>query len=165
MRLKLFRSTGYASVFGPGETRMATHPGWVMLATSLWLALACNAPLGLALMERAHPVDAFAFALLAGGMAAVLLGLLAWGNALKLWVLLLLIAGAWIGTWTWLRGPALPWQLVLTVPVLALLPWAWLRGVPVKRLSGARQLRVHLVAMLLGCAACALAWWLVSPTT
>ncbi|MGE0332386.1 MAG: hypothetical protein AB7P37_17040 [Ramlibacter sp.] len=74
MRLKLFRSTGHASVFGPGETRIATHPGWVMRATSLWLALACNAPPGL-------------------------------------------------------------------------LPWAWLRSVPVKRLSVARPLRVHLIAL------------------
>lgn len=165
MRLKLFRSTGYASVFGPGETRIATHPGWVMLGTSLWLALACNAPLGLALMERAHPVDAIAFGLLAGGLAAVVLGLLAWGNGLKLIVLLLLVAGAWVATWAWLRGPALPWQLLVTVPALALLPWAWLRGVPVKRLSGARQLRVHGVALLMGAGACAGAWWLVSPTT
>jgi lipid A ethanolaminephosphotransferase len=165
MRLKLFRSTGYASVFGPGETRIATHPGWVMLATSLWLALVCNAPLGLALMEQAHPMDAMAFALLAGGTAAVMMGLLAWGNALKLMVLGLLVAGAWIATWSWLRGSALPWQLLVTVPVLALLPWAWLRGVPVKRLSGARQLRVHLVALLLGAACCAGAWWLMSPTT
>ena len=162
MRLKLFRSTGYASVFGPGETRIATHPGWVMLATCVWMAMACNAPLGLALLDRAHPVDAFAFALLAGGIAAVVLGLLAWGNALKLLVLLLLVAGAWVATWTWLRGPVLPWQLVATVPVLALLPWAWLRQMPVKRLSGARQLRVNLLALLLGTAACAAAWWIVA---
>lgn len=161
MRLKLFRATGYASVFGPGETRSAMHPGWVVLATCLWIALACNAPLGLALLERAHPVDALAFALLAGGAAAVLLGLLAWGNGLKLMVLLLLVAGAWVATWTWLRGPALSWQLALTVPVLALLPWAWLRQVPVKRLSGARQLRVHLTTILLGTAACAGAWQLL----
>jgi hypothetical protein len=162
MRLKLFRSTGYASVFGPGETRIATHPGWVMLATCVWLALACNAPLGLALLDRAHPVDAFAFALLAGGTAAVLLGLLAWGNAMKLLVLMLLVAGAWLATWTWLRGPVLPWQLVVTVTALALLPWAWLRQMPVKRLSGARQLRVNLLALLLGTAACAAAWWIVA---
>ena len=90
--------------------------------------MACNAPLGLALLDRAHPVDAFAFALLAGGIAAVVLGLLAWGNALKLLVLLLLVAGAWVATWTWLRGPVLPWQLVVTVPVLALLPWAILHA-------------------------------------
>lgn len=138
-----------------------------MLATSLWVALACNAPLGLALVDRAHPVDALAYALLAGGVAAVLLGLLAWGHLLKLMVLLLLVAGAWVSTWAWLRGPAMPgpfpWQLALTLPALALLPWAWLRGVPVKRLSNTRQLRVHLVTLLLGLAACAGAWWLVSP--
>jgi len=162
MRLKLFRSTGYASVFGPGETRSATHPGWVVLGTSLWLALACNAPLGLALLARAHPLDAIAFALLAGGSAAVLLGLLAWGNTLKLLVLLLLVTGACIATWAWLRGPALPWQLVVTVPLLALLPWAWLRQMPVKRLSGVRQLRMNLVALVLGAAACAAAWWIVA---
>lgn len=162
MRLKLFRSTGYASVFGPGETRSAWHPGWVMLGTCLWLALACNAPLGLTLLQRAHPVDAIAFALLAGGLAAVLLGLLAWGNFLKLLVLILLVAGAWVATWTWQRGPVLTWQLALTLPVLALLPWAWLRQVPVKRLSGARQLRMHLVALLLGTAACAGAWRLLA---
>lgn len=165
MRLKLFRSTGYASVFGPGETRLATHPGWVMLVTCLWLALACNAPLGLALLERAHPVDAIAFALLAAGTAALLMGLLGWGNALKLVVLVLLLAGAWLATWAWLRGPLLPWQLAVTVPALALVPWLWLRGMPVRRLSGARQLRVHLLALLAGTAACAAAWWLVSPTT
>lgn len=45
-----------------------------MLATSLWLARACNAPLGPALMERAHPVNAFA--LLAGGMVASCAGAL-----------------------------------------------------------------------------------------
>jgi len=173
--LKLFRSTGYASVFGPGETRIALHPGWVVLAASLWTGLACNAPLWLALMNRAHPVDATAYALLAGGGCAVLLGLFAWGHFFKPVVILVLLGSAWVTAAVWARGDAaqvinaarpaalLPWQLAFTLPVLALLPWAWLRQVPVKRMSTPRQLRCNLLAILIGAAACAAALWLVSP--
>ena len=42
MALKLFRSTGYSSILAPGETRIATHPGWLILAISLWIGFACN---------------------------------------------------------------------------------------------------------------------------
>lgn len=152
MRLKLFRSTGYASLFGPGETRSALHPGWVVLAASLWIGLACNAPLWSALLASplAMPRPA-ALALLAGGFTAAMLGLLAWGNALKLMLCLLLLAAAALA----LGGlgqaaPALPWKLGATVAVLALLPLGWLGRVPVKRLSGRRQLRMNLLCLVLG---------------
>ena len=45
MSLKLFRSTGYSSILAPGESRVATHPGWVILAISLWIGFACNVAL------------------------------------------------------------------------------------------------------------------------
>ena len=45
MSLKLFRSTGYASILSPGETRVATHPGWLMAAVSAWVGFACNVAL------------------------------------------------------------------------------------------------------------------------
>ena len=45
MALKLFRSTGYSTLLMPGEARLAMHPGWLVLATSLWLGLACNVAL------------------------------------------------------------------------------------------------------------------------
>lgn len=182
MALKLFRSTGYASLFEPGESRVSFHPGWVILLTSLWIGLACNAPLWLAIAGRAgmsHLMDSAALAILAGGLAALLLGLLAWGNTLKAMVFLLLVAAAWAAAQAWSRGlmpdpsladrglthlwqgPWLPWQLMVALPVLALLPLLWLRQVPVKRMSVVRQLRVNLVALVLGGAAClAAASWL-----
>ena len=46
MSLKLFRSTGYSSILAPGESRVATHPGWVILAISLWIGFACNVAAG-----------------------------------------------------------------------------------------------------------------------
>jgi len=168
MALKLFRSTGYASVFGPGETRIALHPGWVVLALSLWAGLACNAPLWLTLLGRGQPQQALAFALLAGGITAVLLGLLGWGHFFKPAAMLLLWAAAWLAAVAWSRGATgapvwLPWSLVLTLPVLGLLPWVWLRNVPVKRMSMPRQLRCNLLAVLLGAAACAASLSLAAP--
>ncbi|MCW5650276.1 MAG: hypothetical protein KIS62_11055 [Ramlibacter sp.] len=182
MALKLFRSTGYASLFEPGETRVSFHPGWVILLTSLWVGLACNAPLWLAIAGSAGLpplLDSAALAILAGGLAALLLGLLAWGNTLKTVVFLLLLAAAWAAAQAWSRGllpdpsqadrglaslwhgPWVSWQLMVALPLLALLPLMWLRQVPVKRMSVARQLRVNLAALVLGGGACvAAASWL-----
>ena len=45
MRLKLFRATGYSTLLMPGEVRTSPHPGWLVLAVSLWVGLACNVAL------------------------------------------------------------------------------------------------------------------------
>lgn len=184
MSLKLFRSTGYASVFEAGETRIATHPGWVILATCLWAGLACNAWLWRAVAGpggSAAWLEALTLALLAGGMAALVLGLLAWGHALKLVVLVVLLAVAWLATVAWVQGAVpdttlpdrglrqllggslLPWQLAVTLPLLVVLPLALLRLLPVKRMSLARQTRLNLMAALFGAGACAAALSRLAP--
>lgn len=184
MSLKLFRSTGYASVFEAGETRIATHPGWVILATSLWAGLACNALLWRAVAGPGGTgpwLAALTFALLASGTAALLMGLLAWGNALKPVVLVLLLVAAWLATRIWvqdtrldaalpdlglqqlLRGTLLPWQLAITLPLLVVAPIALLRLLPVKRMSLARQTRLNLLAALLGAGACMAALSRLAP--
>jgi lipid A ethanolaminephosphotransferase len=97
MSLKLFRSTGYSSILPAGETRVAMHPGWLILFTSLWSGFACNAALWRALgaspgsgsLAQALMMGAFAAA-----AAAVVLSVLGWRKTLKPAALLVLFLAA-----------------------------------------------------------------------
>lgn len=179
--LKLFRSTGYESLFGPGETRLSVHPAWIIVSACLWLGLVCNPPLWStwqgSFEPRAIPTALAVMALLAGALA-VALGALAWGRSLKLWMLLALASAAWLTAQLWAQNlsldtllgsggltrlwgaPWTPWQLLATLPLLVLPHALWLHWVPLKRLSAKGQVRLHLGTLVLGAAAStlALAW-------
>ena len=109
MSLKLFRSTGYSSILSPGETRAAVHPGWVILAASLWTGFACNVGLWRLLAGASsgagvgHPL--LSGALVAAG-SATLLSLLGWRTTLKPAATLVLLFAALSACTIW--SQALP---------------------------------------------------------
>lgn len=172
--LKLFRSTGYSSILVPGETRVATHPGWLVLGLSLWVGFACN--VGLWRVVVAGQPEQLRVALTAGVLVAaatgILLSLLGWRRTFKpaATVCLVLAALAACGIWvqalpfdtrlmanglrallpTW---PSLMrWQVPALLVVLALIPVWWLWTTPLRRLSGPSQLAVNVTGMAIGAA-------------
>lgn len=175
MALKLFRTTGYSTILFPGETRLAMHPAWLVLAASLWLALACNVGLWRLLSGQAvDPRTVLAIAGLLGGGSGVILSLLGWRRTVKLAITVLLLAGALVacGMWTqdlplqalWTERPRalmpgwatfMGWQVPVLVLVLAVIPIVWVWNHPVRRLPGPAQLQVNILGAILG--ACAFA--------
>jgi lipid A ethanolaminephosphotransferase len=185
MSLKLFRSTGYSSILGPGETRVAPHPTWLVLAVSLWIGFACNVALWRALrdMEGAPSISR---ALLAGAFIAstcgTLLSLLGWRRTLKRAATVLLLLAALVAASVWVQGlglngtlldqglrvlvlPAWPtllrWQFPVLLIVLGVVPALWVSEWRVRRLPGAHQLRANITGMLLGFACMVASGWFV----
>src|SRR5512133_2156974 len=108
MALKLFRSTGYSSILAPGETRSAAlHPGWLMLAVSLWAGFVCNVALWRALAagpaSGGLPLAIVLGAFVAGGCGFVL-SLLGWRRTLKPAATLVLLAAALSACAIWVQG-------------------------------------------------------------
>jgi lipid A ethanolaminephosphotransferase len=171
MALRLFRTTGYSTLMMPGETRLAMHPAWLVLAASVWIAVACNAGLW---RLPAHPEDArtaFATAALLGGGAGVFLSLLGWRRTLKPAITIVLIVAALLACGLWVqqlpveslwqqrpRGLMPPWasfmrwQVPALMLLLALVPIVWVWNVSVRRLPGPVQLRSNLLGALLAAA-------------
>lgn len=165
MALKLFRHTGHNTLLMPGETRLAPHPGWMVLAASLWLGLACNVALWRAVTSGdAHELLAAVkvAGLVAGGSGAIL-SLLGWRRTLKPAVTLFLLAGAAAACGIWVQGlpvdalwnqrprsllPSwtsfLRWQVPALFAVLALLPIVWAWNQRLRRLPGPQQLNANL---------------------
>src|SRR6185369_11540352 len=170
MALKLFRSTGYSSILAAGETRVATHPGWLILLTSLWVGFACNVALwrdlgGSAVggsLGRTLMTGAFA-----GAAGGAVLSLLGWRKTLKPAALLIVFAAAltasaawqadvpadaasvgmgWSGLPSW-RG-LLHWQVGAILAGLALPPAVWICKTRVRRLPGSQQLGVNMTGIL-----------------
>jgi glucan phosphoethanolaminetransferase (alkaline phosphatase superfamily) len=180
MRLKLFRSTGYSTLLMPGETRVAMHPGWLVLATSLWLGFVCNVALWRALSGSAMGTG-FGTALLSGALVAgtggALLSLLGWRRTLKPAATVLLFLGAlfacgmWAqavpvdgGLWGVRPGALMPgwasllrWQVPALLVGLALLPSFWVWHVNLRRLPGPDQLRANLSGAAMGIVVAAVA--------
>jgi len=171
MALKLFRSTGYSSILSPGETRVAMHPGWLILFTSLWVGFACNVLLWRELRVQGSTGLAQAFAMGAFTAAAcgAVLSLLGWRKTLKPAATLLLFVAALVASNTW--GQAVPldgglaamrpsslllpswtsllhWQAWATVAGLALVPAVWVSKTQVRRLPGQHQLSVNVTGIL-----------------
>lgn len=187
MSLKLFRSTGYSSILGPGETRLATHPGWVVLAVSLWIGFVCNVALWRDLRAMGGP--GLGRSLLAGAFVAcacaAVLSLLGWRRTLKRAASLLLLLAALAAACIWvqarpldaslldqgLRSLVLPswpsllrWQFPVLLVGLGVAPMLWLSQLRVRRLSGPAQLKANLAGMVLALLAMVVAgWFLFGP--
>jgi glucan phosphoethanolaminetransferase (alkaline phosphatase superfamily) len=179
--LKLFRSTGYASsLLVPGETRVAMHPGWMVLAVGLWAGLACNVALWRAAVGTGEDgmglVQALLLGTFAGAACAAVNSILGWRKTLKPAATVLVAMGALLACG--ISSQALPvdlglfdrplsslllspwasllhWQVPTLFTVLGVLPVIWIWTRDVRRLSGPHQLRVNLAGMAL--ATCVLA--------
>jgi len=186
MSLKLFRSTGYASILSPGETQRTTmHPGWVILVASLWAGFACNVALwrdlwaspGATGLPHALVLGAFVAAACAG-----VLSLLGWRRTLKPAATLILFLAALSACAIWgqaqpldgsfadmrLSALMLPswasllrWQVSLLLVGLAVIPAIWVWNAPVRRLAGPDQLTVNIAGMLLALLALAASGFLL----
>ena len=184
MSLKLFRSTGYSSILAPGETRIATHPGWMMLAVSLWIGFVCNVALWRELRSLAGP--GMGRALLTGVFIAAacgaVLSLFGWRRTLKHAATLLLALAALIAASIsvqqlpvgadlldqGLRAVMVPswpsllrWQFPTLLAGLGLLPMVWVWQLQLRRLPGPQQLSANVTSMLLYLTILAGAGWLV----
>ena len=183
MSLKLFRSTGYSSILGPGETRVAPHPAWLVLAVSLWIGFACN----VALWRHLRALDGapgLGRSLLAGAVVAAacgaLLSLFGWRRTLKRMASVLLLLAALVAACIWVQGlsldgtlldqglralvlPAWPsllrWQFPALLIALGVVPVLWLSQLRLRRLAGPQQLQSNITGMLIGVAAMAISGW------
>ena len=169
MSLKLFRSTGYHSILSPGETRIAMHPGWAVVASSLWVGFACNPWFWRSLSDGGPGLLAATLqgVAIAGGAGSVV-SLFGWRRTLKPMATLLLGAAALVaaGVWTQDVGTAMEaqrpmlalpswaslfgWQVPTLLGLLGLLPMLWLWNMHLRRLSGSSQLAANLTGMALG---------------
>lgn len=170
MALRLFRTTGYSTLLMPGEARLAMHPAWLVLATSLWLGIACNVALWrlAAGPERDFRLGAASVLLIAGGSFA-LLSLLGWRRTLKMASTLLLLAGALAACGLWVQGlpfetlwqqrprgllpgwaSFLRWQVPTLMLLLAVVPIVWVWNVQLRRLPGPAQLQVNVTGAVVG---------------
>jgi len=183
MALKLFRSTGYSSILMAGETRLAMHPGWMILAMSGWVGFACNVALWRELAGTGAGMGAaLALALSVAGVSAAFISLLGWRKTIKPATTLVLLAAALSACSIWSDGLAvdgmllghgmagvllpswpslLRWQVWAVLGGLALVPMMWMWHTPLRRLSGPSQLKVNMVGALIGAAILAIGSWLL----
>jgi glucan phosphoethanolaminetransferase (alkaline phosphatase superfamily) len=174
MSLKLFHSTGYSTLFGPGQSRVAMHPGWIILATSVWAGFVCNVAIW---RELAHSPasamawpDVLALAVFISGICGLVLSLLGWRRTLKPTATLLLFLAALAACSIWsqalpvdaslldkrLASLILPpwasllrWQVSAILAGLALAPTVWTWNTKLRRLSAHQQLSATVIGILL----------------
>lgn len=168
--LKLFRSTGYESILAPGETRLALHPAWLILAVSCWVGFACNVALWRAVASGSGLSSALTTGTLVAAAVGTFLSLFGWRRTLKpvasvtvlvaatmacgIWTQSLPVdgqlmakgAGALLPEWTAL----LSWQAPTLLVVLALVPLLWMWQKQVRRLPGPTQLAANIAGMVTG---------------
>lgn len=173
MSLKLFRSTGYSSMFEAGETRVSTHPGWALLLAMVWPALTCNVAMWRVMPHLAVPAQwpqvafALGWSVVIAATTGLVMATLAWRNTLKLVATLVLLGWAFAAGYVWTTGlpldatlPARGWRalgatgvgwldyrLWLAVAVLGLVPVVWLARTTVKGLPLMSQLRINIVLL------------------
>jgi lipid A ethanolaminephosphotransferase len=174
MSLKLFRHTDYAqSILSPGETRFAMHPGWAIVAASLWIGVACNVWLWHALGGADDQLlAAVAVALVVIGAAGFVLSLLGWRRTFKPAATLLLLVAAAAAAGVFTQGLGLDavlagkrplslmpawtslfgWQVPLLLALLGGAPVIWLWAQQLRRLDGPSQLATNVSGMLLAAA-------------
>ncbi|MFC5499493.1 phosphoethanolamine transferase domain-containing protein [Caenimonas terrae] len=183
MSLKLFRSTGYSSILGPGETRVAPHPAWLVLAVSLWIGFVCN----VALWRQLRGMDGatglgralLAGALIAGTCGAVL-SLLGWRRSLKRVATVMLLLAALVAACIWVQGlpldrtlleqglralvlPSWPsllrWQFPALLIALGVVPALWLSQWRLRRLAAKQQMSANMTGLAVGIATMVLVGW------
>lgn len=183
MSLKLFRQTGFHSVLSPGETRVALHPGWAIVAASLWIGFACNVWMWRALLgSDATLRPALLVGIAAAAVAGFLLSLFGWRRTLKPVATLLFLVAALIAGGVWTQDLSLQaafegkrlavlmphwanllrWQLPTLLVLLGLLPMIWMWNAQLRRLNGPAQLRANLAGMALAGTIAAGAFWLLA---
>jgi len=170
MSLKLFRSTGYHSILSPGETRVAMHPGWAVMAASVWIGYACNPWFWHSLAAGADVVPATLLGAAVTGATGSVVSLFGWRRTLKPVATVLLAAAALVAAGVWTQDMALgaafegqrpalalpswaslfSWQVPTLLGLLGLLPMLWLWNAQLRRLGGPAQLRANLTGMALG---------------
>lgn len=171
MALRLFRTTGYSTLLMPGEARLAMHPAWMVLATSLWLALVCNVGVWRLLADRPDADPRFVLATIAliGGGSFAGLSLLGWRRTFKMAATLLLLGAALAACGLWIQGLPLEalwqqrpravvpgwatfmgWQVPVLMLLLAVVPTVWIWHVPLRRLPGPMQLQANILGALAG---------------
>ena len=161
---RLRRARAASSPLPPASS--ASHPATLVVLVSLWLASVCNLPLwrAVAALPGTEGLRGWGFALafmvlVAAGNAAVI-GLLAWGRALKPVLGVMLLAGAAGVYFMWSygividttmlvnvlqtdpreAGDLLNWRMAAALLLLAAPPLVWLLRRPVRRLGWWRQL-------------------------
>jgi glucan phosphoethanolaminetransferase (alkaline phosphatase superfamily) len=174
MSLKLFRSTGYSSIFAPGQSRVAMHPGWIVLATSVWAGVVCNVAIWRELArssaETAGWPRALTLAVFLSAACALVLSVLGWRRTLKPTATLVLLIVALVACSVWsqalpidaslldkqLSSVILPpwasllrWQVSALLAGLALVPTVWAWNSKVRRLSAQQQLSATVMGILL----------------
>lgn len=186
MALKLFRSTGYSSILTPGETRLAMHPGWMVLAVSLWIGFVANVALWRVLSGNDRATSLAHVLVLGAAVAAaavLILSVLGWRRTMKPAAILLLLLSALVACVVWSRAypvdatllerpPAslllpswaslLRWQVSGALAGLALVPAIWVWQKQVRRLAGGDQLRFNVAGAIAGAVLFGAARWLLA---
>ena len=169
MALRLFRTTGYSTLLMPGEVKLGRHPGWLVLAVSLWIGIVCNVGVWRLFAGTGSLREVLAAAALLGGGSGAVLGVLGWRRTLKFSITVLLLATALLAIGLWVQQlpldamwqerprallPAWPnflrGQVLVLMLALAVLPVVTVWNVTVRRLSGSSQMRVNTIAALIG---------------
>jgi lipid A ethanolaminephosphotransferase len=171
----------------PPTSSASSHPAWLVVCVSLWLATLCNFPLWRELWAlpdingwRGLGFTLGFMGLIAGAQVAVF-GLFTWGRALKP-VLVLMVLTATFGAYFMFSygividstmlvnvaqtdpgeaGDLLNWRMLVAVVVLALPPLWWLLRRPVRALGWWRQMLHGLLLIAGGLAVAALCLLLV----
>ncbi len=185
MALKLFRSTGYSSILMAGETRLALHPFWMILAVSAWTGFACNVALWRQLSGSAHATGlrpAIALALFVAGASVTVISFCGWRKTIKPIATLAVFIAALAACSIWSDGlridaallahgmarvlvpswaSLLRWQFFALLALLALVPMVWLWQTPLRRLPAHQQRNVNMGGLLIGAAVMSAGGWLL----
>src|SRR5215210_1526072 len=175
MALKLFRSTGYSSIFAPGQSRVAMHPGWMIAAVSAWAGFVCNVAVWRQFAgSGAEGMDwqpTLALGLFIAAGCVLVLSTLGWRRTLKPAGTLILFLAALAACSIWAQAlpvdaslldkrlsslmlpswaSLLRWQVWALLTVLFLVPTVWVWNTKVRRLSARQQLSVMVMGSVLG---------------
>jgi glucan phosphoethanolaminetransferase (alkaline phosphatase superfamily) len=162
------------------------HPGWMILAVSLWAGFVSNVALWRAI-AGSEGNQGFGRALILGasiaGACGVALSLLGWRKTIKLAAIALLFLAALAASSIWSQALSLDgslldrrplsvivppwasllrWQVPAALAGLALVPSIWVWHKQVRRLSGPHQLKVNMTGMLIGSVVFAASAWLLA---
>lgn len=155
---------------------VGTHPSWLIIITSLWLATLGNLPLWLELYRLPEMNDldavwfAMAFALLIAALLTMVFSLLCWRWTLKPLISVCLLSAAMGGYFMLTYGVVidstmmtnalqtdmretrdlLSWKMLVTVLLFALLPMVWLWKIKVRPLIFVKQFLSNTILLLVG---------------